>query len=135
MKTNPLRLRFITRILEGLTLGLSFLFIISITYAFSAWNSGLAPQASPANGNVQLSSGAIAGGLYGICSTSGSSGPENNSSCQIIGGVISCGGRYGCDCPSGYTLVALSSSSSYSAPITETEQIHYWGYIYTCVKN
>lgn len=39
---------------KGLIMGISFICVIAIAFAFTTWSSGNAPQASPANGNVKI---------------------------------------------------------------------------------
>jgi hypothetical protein len=108
----------------GLVFGL-FLFVM-IAYAFTTWNPGLAPQASPENGNVTLSSGYVKGGWYGYCVTysdwvdlgdgqgynSGGGGCTTSISPEICSVGV-------CSCPTGFTIKS----------ITDTGYIHY------CIKN
>ena len=49
----------------SLGLGLGMLCFVMIAYAFSTWSSGVAPQASPLEGNVALALSSGGGGCYG----------------------------------------------------------------------
>ncbi|MDD3066579.1 MAG: hypothetical protein PHO48_02000 [Candidatus Gracilibacteria bacterium] len=96
----------------GLVSGL-FLFVM-LAYAFTTWDPGLAPQASPVNGNITLSNSPsyMPGGWYGLCDSSVTTFGENSWANPCSGAIAPATCTYSnysyfCGCPTGFTAKGI----------------------------